>query len=364
MDRDRDRDEAGRARNARPRDGLGRPLPRGAAGVAGPPEGVPRTAEESLAEAQRLLDAGRPFHAHEVLEDAWKSAPGPERALWKGLTQLAVGLTHAARGNAPGAVSLLRRGAERLTPYRQAAPHGIAAAALHRWALDLAAEIETGRRGTHPAPAPALRGGAIGDHGGGTGDHGGTAGGRHRLTGAYRRAVELLHTPRLVVRGWEVEDAEAALEIYGAAEVTRWLTPAMDRVADIAAMRSVLQAWTEAQHNLAAPRGRWAIQLRDGGEIVGGLAIRLLPRYREDLELSWQLKPQAWGHGYAVEAGRALIRWAFTQEIDELFAAARPNNARAIATARRLGMEWVGETTKYYGLRLQVFRIRPSDLIE
>ena len=181
---------------------------------------------------------------------------------------------------------------------------------------------------------------------------------------AYRHAVALLNTPRLVVRHWAAQDAEAALEIYGAAEVTRWLTPALDQVSDLAAMRSVLQAWVEGQANMPAPRGRWAVQTRDGGEVVGGLAIRLLPPYREDLELSWQLKPSAWGHGYAVEAGRALIRWAFTQEIDELRAAARPNNTRAIATARRLGMEWVGETTKYYGLRLQVFRIRPSDLIE
>ena len=33
---DRDRDGAGRARNARPRDALGRPLPPGSAGVAAP----------------------------------------------------------------------------------------------------------------------------------------------------------------------------------------------------------------------------------------------------------------------------------------------------------------------------------------
>lgn len=177
-------------------------------------------------------------------------------------------------------------------------------------------------------------------------------------------AVKPLTTDRLIVREWEVDDADAALAIYGAAEVTRWLTPVMDRVTDAAAMRSVLQAWTEAQPNMAAPRGRWAVRRRDDGEVVGGMSIRALPPYEEDLELSWQLRPQVWGRGYAVEAGRALIRWAFTQEIDELFAVARPNNSRAVATARRLGMEWVGETTKYYGLRLQVFRIRPSDLAE
>lgn len=176
--------------------------------------------------------------------------------------------------------------------------------------------------------------------------------------------MQPLTTERLVVREWELDDAPAALAIYGVEKVTRWLTPAMGQVADEEAMRAVLQAWIEAQPNMLPPRGRWAIQRRDSGEVVGGLGIRLLPPYEEDLELSWQLRPEAWGHGYASEAGKALVEWAFTQEIDELFAVARPSNTRAIGTAKRLGMTWVGETDKYYNLRLQVFRIRPSDLLE
>src|SRR3954471_18734573 len=107
----RDRDSEGRARNARPRDGLGRPLPYGADGVARQPEGVARTPQQTVAEAQELLDAGRPFHAHEVFEDAWKSGPDEEEALWRGLAQVAVGLTHCARGNVTGGPRLLRRGA-------------------------------------------------------------------------------------------------------------------------------------------------------------------------------------------------------------------------------------------------------------
>lgn len=173
-----------------------------------------------------------------------------------------------------------------------------------------------------------------------------------------------LTSERLVVREWRLDDAAAALAIYGTEKVIRWLTPAMGQVADEAAMRSVLQAWIEAQPNMPSPRGRWAVERREDGEVIGGLGIRLLPPYKEDLELSWQLRPDAWGHGYAAEGGRALAAWAFTQEIDELFAVARPANTRAIATAKRLGMSWVGETDKYYNLRLQVFRIRPSDLTE
>jgi uncharacterized protein len=143
--RSRDRDAAGRARNARPRDALGRPLPYGAVGEERAPEGVLRTPDRALAEAQALLDAGRPFHAHEVLEDAWKSAPEEERQLWRGLAQLAVGLTHAARGNARGAATLLDRGAAHVAAYAAAPPHGIDVAGLVAWAQERAAEASSGR---------------------------------------------------------------------------------------------------------------------------------------------------------------------------------------------------------------------------
>jgi hypothetical protein len=153
---DRDRDAGGRARNARPRDALGRPLPHGAAGVERAPEGVLRTPDRALAEAQQLLDAGRPFHAHEVLEDAWKTAPDVERQLWRGLAQLAVGLTHAARGNRRGAVTLLERGAATVEPYAAAPPHGIDVAGLVRWARARAAEAGGGT--DVDLAAPRLRG--------------------------------------------------------------------------------------------------------------------------------------------------------------------------------------------------------------
>jgi RimJ/RimL family protein N-acetyltransferase len=179
----------------------------------------------------------------------------------------------------------------------------------------------------------------------------------------YRADVEFsLATERLRVRPWMVDDAQAALATYGVADVSGWLTPATDRIGDLPAMRAVLQAWVEAQPNLPPPRGRWAIERLSDGVVVGGLAIRLLPPYEVDLEISFQLRPEEWGNGYAAEAAEALIQWAFTQNADELFAVAIPNNTRAIATSQRLGMEWVGETTKYYDRPLQVYRVRPSGL--
>ena len=162
----RDRDTAGRARNARPRDGLGRPLPYGAPGVPRQPEGIVRTPRETVAEAQALLDAGKPFHAHEVFEDAWKSGPEAERALWRGLAQLAVGLTHAARGNVTGGPRLLRRGAGALEEWMadtgQRTPYGMDPAALATWARALADMVERGSPGAVDAAgqAPRLGGGS------------------------------------------------------------------------------------------------------------------------------------------------------------------------------------------------------------
>jgi predicted metal-dependent hydrolase len=93
--------------------------------------------------ARRLVEEGRPFAAHEVLEARWKAGPGEERDLWQGLAQICVGLTHAARGNSVGAVRLLERGAARLEEYDagDGSTHG----------LDLTTVISCARR--HAATA-------------------------------------------------------------------------------------------------------------------------------------------------------------------------------------------------------------------
>jgi hypothetical protein len=170
----RDRDPAGRPRNARPRDGLGRPLDRTAdPGAAADriPDDLVITGAEAAVLADRLLRDGRPFHAHEVLEAAWKFGPAAERDLWQGLAQIAVGLTHARRGNARGAVTLLGRGVQRVRGYQdgdgspdrggsgraarqEASPFGMNIASFLAAADDLAARIE--RDGLDAIPATDL----------------------------------------------------------------------------------------------------------------------------------------------------------------------------------------------------------------
>jgi uncharacterized protein len=151
----RDRDPAGRPRNARPRDALGRPLPKSAAGEPRVPDDLVLTPDAALDSAAGLLESARPFHAHEVLEASWKSAPDSERDFWQGLAQLAVGLTHAQRGNARGAVALLRRGAVRIRAYSPENPYGVDVAAVVADAEELADRIDA--EGTAGIPDDSLR---------------------------------------------------------------------------------------------------------------------------------------------------------------------------------------------------------------
>jgi RimJ/RimL family protein N-acetyltransferase len=171
---------------------------------------------------------------------------------------------------------------------------------------------------------------------------------------------DVISTPRLRIRPWSPDDAEAALAVYGTDDVARWLSPAMGRVPDATAMRDLLSRWAEEE--LEAPQGRWAVELTGSGELVGGVGVLPLPPEGDDLEVVWQLAPQAWGAGYAAEAGHAVAHHAFESGVEELFAVVRTQNGRGAATAQRVGMEWVGETEKYYDLRLQVYRLRKGEL--
>jgi RimJ/RimL family protein N-acetyltransferase len=204
------------------------------------------------------------------------------------------------------------------------------------------------------------------EHGSNTGDHE-----RIRLLKPTGYAVPYPHgvgdatilTERLRLRRWTTDDAEAAQLIYGDPEVTSWLAPALAAVPDITAMRALLQRWVAADARIVPPAGRWAVEALDDGRLVGGVVLLPMPPGDEDLELGWLLSKHERGRGYATEAGRAVARWGFEHGMPELFAVSRPHNSPAIRVAKRLGMQWVGETTKYYDLLLQVYRVRPAELL-
>ncbi|MEV6237483.1 GNAT family N-acetyltransferase [Lentzea sp. NPDC051838] len=170
----------------------------------------------------------------------------------------------------------------------------------------------------------------------------------------------LIRTARLHLAPWTLSDVDAALGIFGDGEVAKWLAPAMDRVPDVDAMRRLVSSWVA--ETVEPPLGRWKVTDRTTGDVVGAVSLLPLPPDDVDFEIGIQVARGKWGNGYAGEAGDALAHYAFDAGVDEVFAVARPANQRAAAAARRMGMDWVGQTEKYYRTRLDVFRLRRYDL--
>ncbi|HSR85186.1 MAG TPA: GNAT family N-acetyltransferase [Streptosporangiaceae bacterium] len=190
--------------------------------------------------------------------------------------------------------------------------------------------------------------------------------------------MEHFRTSRLIARDWTPDDAQAAFEIYGRAEVARWLGARPRRpVPSLAQMRERLDSWI--QRSREDPRyGVWATELRTGpaaGAVVGAVLLSRLPGANDNAEIGWHLNPAHWGNGYATEAGRGVVALAFrlsrmgteTVEIgetagrarlDQVFALVDPDNARSQAVCLRLGMTYLGQTDRYYGLALELFELR------
>jgi RimJ/RimL family protein N-acetyltransferase len=171
-----------------------------------------------------------------------------------------------------------------------------------------------------------------------------------------------LITKRLRLRPWTDDDVDAALAIFGQREVARWLTPALPRVVDRDDMRRLLARWITEHDEAGLPLGHWALEILGSRLVIGAVALLPLPPGCTDLEIGWQITPSAWGHGYGAEAGHAVAHQAFANGVSEVFAVVRSGNTRGVAAARRVGMEWVGETGKYYGLTLQIYRLTAADL--
>jgi uncharacterized protein len=70
-----------------------------------------------LRDGVRLFDAGEFFACHEVWEDAWREAEGPERLFLQALIHIAVSFHHERLGNTTGARRQMRKALGKLAGY-------------------------------------------------------------------------------------------------------------------------------------------------------------------------------------------------------------------------------------------------------
>ncbi|MEU5431798.1 GNAT family protein [Streptomyces sp. NPDC020719] len=143
-----------------------------------------------------------------------------------------------------------------------------------------------------------------------------------------------LHTARLRLRAFEDADANDLFALHSDAYVLRcWDAPPWsDRVraeAFVAACRQMAQEGTGA---------RLAVDRVSDGAFIGWCGLnRWNPDYRS-ASLGYCFGDAAWGHGYATEAARALLRWAFdTLDLNRVQAETDTRNVASARVLEKLG---------------------------
>jgi RimJ/RimL family protein N-acetyltransferase len=176
--------------------------------------------------------------------------------------------------------------------------------------------------------------------------------------------MELLRTPRLLLRHWEESDLPAFFDLYSRDDVMRWLGPHPRRtLATLDEARERLARWRGREQDLDPPLGLWAVVPLAPGTPSRPPAgtVLLVPLADADgptglIEVGWHLHPQHQGHGLATEAADALLAAAAKTGMAEVLALTDLDNVRSQAVAARLGMSDEGTTDRWLGLTARQFR--------
>jgi RimJ/RimL family protein N-acetyltransferase len=156
----------------------------------------------------------------------------------------------------------------------------------------------------------------------------------------------VLHTSRLILRRFTLDDLEPFYQLCSRPEVIRYAQAAP--IASREAAREFMHAapFTDyATHGY----GRFACVWRPTGEVIGFSGIKYVPEIAEN-ELGYRFFPEFWGHGLATEAGEASIDFArSTLGLKRLVAMVHPDNIASARVLTKLGFT-IERSLRYSGV--------------
>jgi len=214
--------------------------------------------------------------------------------------------------------------------------------------------------------------------------------------------VKSLETKRLILRPWEPEDADFVLDLYSRWEVQRFIGNHPRVMRERAEAEERIRTWRAMDHPL---HGVWAVQLKEPAQVMepaqvkepaqlmkpvqlkeafqpknpdqpkttaplaGTLLLKSIPASGEtlplqpsgDTEIGWHFHPDHWGHGYATEAARAVLAYAFDGGLDRVVAVTAPANSASQRVCLRVGMVHRGQTNTYYNALCELFQATAGD---
>lgn len=145
--------------------------------------------------------------------------------------------------------------------------------------------------------------------------------------------VPSITTERLVLRAWRQEDLDPFAQMCADPEVARYLGgQTLDRDQSWRSIALFMGHWALRGYGL------WVVERRADGRFIGRVGL-WRPEGWPGLEVGWALTRSAWKQGYATEAARASMQFAWTAlDATELISLIHPANHASQRVAERLGL--------------------------
>jgi RimJ/RimL family protein N-acetyltransferase len=158
-----------------------------------------------------------------------------------------------------------------------------------------------------------------------------------RLVERAETANPVIETPRLILRRWRDEDLAPFAALNADPRVMEFLPKPLDW-AESDAMAARIRGAFDQQ-----PFGLWAVEVKAGTSFIGyvGLSVpKFEAAFTPCVEIGWRVAFDYWGRGYATEAARAALHYAFeTLKLAEVVSFTVPANERSWRVMERLGMK-------------------------
>ena len=168
--------------------------------------------------------------------------------------------------------------------------------------------------------------------------------------------VPIIETDRLILREWRNDDFDTYAKMCADPEVMRYLGSGkpLDRFETWRHMAFLVGHWELLGF------GHWAVEEKSSGRFAGRVGF-LNPVGWPGFEIGWTLGREFWGMGYATEAARGALPFAFN-ELDRahVISLIHPDNKASIHVAERLGESLEGKT-ELFGHEVLIYGIdRPT----
>jgi len=148
-------------------------------------------------------------------------------------------------------------------------------------------------------------------------------------------------TPRLILREYTNQDWRAVLAYQSTTDYLRYYAWEQRRAKDV---KSFVQRFIDWQHERPRLRFQMAVVLPDGNRLIGSCGIRKPQAHSHQAELGYEIDPLYWGQGYATEAARAMVSFAFRElGLHRIWASCLLENSASARVLEKLGMTREGQ---------------------